>query len=96
MNAEAVTDRLQGKACPHTITLYTNRNIMVFDREGKQLPEYQQISCYALCRKKVLELSRKAVRFRIAKYGEWEHVISRQEFEYLLGVRTLKTDIMES
>lgn len=79
----------------HEIILYTNRNWMVFDADGQQMPDYQQaVSCFEIAN---ADLARRAIAeaylLGIAKWGVWRHEITRTEMEYLLGLRTREMDL---
>lgn len=74
--------------------LFTNRNIMVYNLQGNQIPFYQRaVSCYRINRKVAQEIADKADKFFIAQWREWFQPISKKEFEYLLGLRDRKRDL---
>lgn len=67
--------------------LFTNRNCLVFDANGEQIPEYQaSITCYTLNKKLAEQACNEAEEFHIGKWESWEHPISREEMKYILGV----------
>jgi hypothetical protein len=79
-----------------SVYLFTNRNCLVFDEDGQQMPEFQGgISCYRLNRKKAQIVADKGQEFFLSRYQKWAQPISRREFEYLLGLRSRKRDIAE-
>lgn len=72
--------------------LFTNRNCLIFDENGEQITEYQsKVSCSYLDKKIALQATEEAITFRICKFREWEHEISRDEMQYLLGVHVHQT-----
>lgn len=78
----------------HQVILYTNRNIIVFDEEGKQVPELQEaVDCYGVDWVLLEKLLSLPAEYFISKWGEWKHPICKKEFEYLLGIRTLERDL---
>ena len=67
--------------------LYTNRNIMVIDGGGGQVPELQaKITCYECDKATVKHLAGISEKFFIAKWMGWKHEISKTEFMFLLGM----------
>lgn len=81
----------------YSIYLFTNRNMMIFDREGNQLPEEQgMVSCYNLNREGLAPVIDQAEEFFIAKWRDWTMRISKKELQYLLGMRTLQMDLDEN
>jgi hypothetical protein len=78
----------------YTVVLYTNRQLMVFDESGEQVPELQSaVSCYEIDRVRLDRLLSLPCKFQIAKWTDWRHSISKLEFEYLLGIRTKEQDL---
>lgn len=85
------------KAKAHSVYLFMNRNCMVFDKEGSQLPEYQRgITCYRVDKKIARAVAAEAKEFHISSFREWSRPITRRSFEYLLGLRTRKMDTDEA
>lgn len=75
------------------VYLFTNRNCLVFDENGDQMEDFQKaINCYDLDREKAMQVSGMGEKFYIAKWQEWAHEISRESFQYLLGLRTREMD----
>jgi hypothetical protein len=75
----------------HDMWLFTNRNCLVFDEEGKQISEYQAaISCYTLDKNLAQKATEEAVEFHIGKFHKWEHEITKDEMQYLLGLKEEK------
>ena len=67
--------------------LFTNRNCLVFDEEGDQIPEYQRaITCYSLNKKLARQACDEAEEFHIGSWRVWEHTIDRRQMIYLLGL----------
>jgi len=66
-----------------SVWLYTNGSLMVFTPEGHQIPDYQQSHPGILM---VEEIAEKGQIFYIAKFREWMHPISREEFKALVGL----------
>jgi len=67
--------------------LFTNRNCLIFDDDGKQICEYQsKISCLHIDKKFARKIINESEMFYLSKFREWSHEISREEMEYLLGV----------
>ena len=78
------------------VILYTNRNLMVFNTRDLQIPFYQKaVSSYRVNKKIAQEIADNAKHFYIAKWTEWIKPITKQEFEYLLGLRTKQRDLDE-
>ena len=82
---------------PFKVYLYTNRNIVVFDESGEQLPDWQSaVDCYQLDQKKALELSKLAQYFYLQQWNTGATIeLSRKEFQYLLGLRNRESDLAE-
>lgn len=81
---------------PHTVCLYTNRNVAVWDEEGNPLSEDQStITCYHIDQTAASLVLEQAQVFWIAKWRDWMHAISRKEMQYLLGLRTREMDLKE-
>lgn len=81
-------------ADPHSVYMFTNRAFMIFDSNGEQIPHYQKhITSYRLNKKVAQEVAKKAQKFYLSCFREWRHQITRQEFQYLLGLRTRQMDI---
>lgn len=79
-----------------SIYLYTNRNWLVFDLEGAQVPEAQDaVTCYAIDRVRAQQIIDQAEQFYIAKWGKDSMRITRTEMEYMLGLRSHERDIKE-
>lgn len=73
--------------------LFTNRNIMVYNRRGCQIPFYQKaVTCWRVNKKIAQEIADKADKFFIARWKEWFEPITKKEFEYLLGLRNAQRD----
>jgi hypothetical protein len=69
------------------VILFTNRNSLIFDQSGKQIPELQLgITCYSLDARIAAEVADHAVVFELAKWGVWKERIDKREFLYLLGL----------
>jgi hypothetical protein len=67
--------------------LFTNRNCMIFNEKGEQIPEYQiAVSCYNLEPVLAFQATEEATKFYISKFKEWSHEIRKEEMQYLLGV----------
>lgn len=77
------------------VILFTNRNLIVVDEDGKQHNLQYAVDCYEINQPLLDELLQQDAKFSIAKWHEWKHDISRQEFEYLLGQRTREKDIAD-
>ena len=101
--AQYLTSRRLPMPSPHQqkenkmleVILFTNRNIIVF-REGKQDTVLQgAVNCYDIDQPLLDLLLLSSATYSIAKWREWRHDISRQEFEYLLGQRTREKDIAD-
>jgi hypothetical protein len=72
---------------PYEMHLFTNRNCLIFDKKGEQIPEYQRaISCSSLDKELALKVTNESQKFFIAKWREWEHEIHCEEMQWLLGV----------
>jgi hypothetical protein len=81
---------------PHSVWLFTNRNIMVFDAHGSQIPDAQgAVSCYHIDAKAAARVLDQAQELYIAKWRQWAHAITRKEMQYLLGLRTKEMDLQE-
>ena len=83
---------------PYEVILFSNRNIAVFNREGKQLPEWgSAVSCYPDRddKPKALELSKLASVFWFSKWGYDRISLTAREFQYLVGLRTIEMDMEE-
>jgi len=77
-----------------SFTLYTNRNCMVFDQVGTQVPDAQYaVDCYRILPVVAQYVLDATETFYIAKWGDWSHEISQIEMEYLLGLRTKELDL---
>jgi hypothetical protein len=73
--------------------LFTNRNCLVFDENGEQIPEYQvAITCYSLDRDVAKKVCDEATEFHICSWREWEHEITKKHMMYLLGLVTREDD----
>lgn len=69
--------------------LFTNRNCLVFDKDGNQIPEYQcAITCYSIDKALALQACNEASEFHVGSFHEWEHPIDRKHMIYLLGIAT--------
>ena len=80
----------------YQVILFTNRNLIVFDRFGQQDTYLQNaVDCYGIDRPVLDQLLSKSCQYFIAKWGEWKHQISQKEFEYLLGQRTREKDLAD-
>ena len=78
------------------VWLFTNRNCMVFDKAGHQLPELQSAICsYRVDLDTALLVCGEANVFVVSRWGEWAHQVTRREMEYLLGLRTQEMDVAE-
>ena len=77
------------------VILFTNRNLIVFDEEGKQHDLQNAVDCYEINQALLDELISQPATFHLAKWREWKHEISRKEFEYLLGQRTREKDLAD-
>lgn len=77
-----------------SFTLFTNRNCMVFDMSGTQVPDAQYaVDCYRIMPLVAQFVLDSTETFYIAKWSEWEHEVSQLEIEYLLGLRTRERDL---
>ena len=73
--------------------LFTNRNALVFDDGGEQIPEYQAaITCYSLNESIARKAIDEAEEFYIAKFREWCNPITKKEMTYLLGLAKRETE----
>lgn len=62
----------------HEVILFTNRNLMVYNGKGLQIPFYQKaVSCYRLNKKIAQEIADKAEFFSIAKWQHWANAITK-------------------
>jgi hypothetical protein len=78
------------------VILFTNRSIMVFNTDNLQIPFYQQtVSCYRINKVIAQEIANKARRFSISNWRGWINPITKKEFEYLMGLRSKKRDLLE-
>lgn len=77
------------------IYLFTNRNWMVFDAQGNQMPEYQgAINCYGINDAALAERAiSEAKLFYVCKWKDWEEEVTKREMQYLLGLRTREMDL---
>lgn len=67
--------------------LFTNRNCLVFDKDGNQIVKYQAaISCSTLDPEVAFKATEEAEEFHIGKFREWEHEINRDSMRFLLGI----------
>ena len=81
---------------PHTFYLFTNRNCMVFDENGEQMPELQAcVSCYNVDADHAREVLAQCREFFVAHWGSQRIEVKRRHIEYLLGLRTLEMDVQE-
>lgn len=81
---------------PKTMILYTNRNVSVLDENNEQCIKFQKkMYCYKMHKHTARECCELSEKFFIAKFGKWEHEITREEMMYLLGVRTQEDDLKE-
>lgn len=80
----------------HTVYLFTNRNCLVFDVNGLQIPELQRgINCYGVDPVIAQRIANEASEFFISKHGTWSNQIDKKSFEYMLGLRTRERDLAE-
>lgn len=80
---------------PHSVWLYTNRNCMVCDADGAQIPELQAaINCYDIDPRLALQITIDAQKFYLMKWCAWSHEITREEMQYLLGLRSRDMDLL--
>lgn len=81
----------------NTFILFTNRNCMVFDKNGEQIVEYQKlVSCYhRASAKRVNEMLDTCVKFQFSDFRNFLHDVTKKEIQYLLGTRTKKMDLDE-
>lgn len=77
------------------VILFTNRNLIVFDEEGKQHDLQNAVDCYEINQGLLDELLQQPARYYLAKWREWKHEIRKKEFEYLLGQRTREKDMVD-
>lgn len=75
-----------------TVILYTNRSCTFFDKYGNQMPELQDIfNCYGDKYDKEWKILnemfdyRHGIDFYISDWGLWEHIISYEQFCFMLG-----------
>lgn len=79
-----------------SMTLYTNRNIIVFNQHGNQDPVAQTaVDCYAINPRMAQDVINDTEQFNLAKWAAWSHQITKREMEYLLGLRTRARDMEE-
>lgn len=75
------------------MVLFTNRQCLVFDENGDQIPEYQAaITCYSLDKEIAKKICKEATEFHIGSWREWEHEITRKHMMYLLGLIAREED----
>lgn len=79
----------------YEVTLFTNRNLIVFDKYGNQDPLQEAVDCYNINEELLAELLRQPCEFYLARWAEWKHAITQREFEYLLGQRSRDKDIAD-
>ena len=73
--------------------LFTNRQCLVFDKDGIQIPEYQaEITCYSLNKEIAKRVCEEATEFHICSFKEWEHPITKRHMMFLLGLVERDTD----
>jgi hypothetical protein len=88
-------DLVPEKPRPHSVRLFTNRNCIIFDKDGGQIAEDQNaIDCYQLDKEAALRITLEAEEFYLTAWGRWEHAITREEMQYLLGIRTREMDFI--
>ena len=69
------------------MTLFTNRNVFIFDELGEQISDYQRlINCYGIDKELAMKVTLEADDFFISDFGNWCHRISRKHMQYLLGL----------
>lgn len=92
MTEEQIQELVKSKK-PEQVYLFTNRNCLIFDQNGNQIPELQAaISCYVVQKELARAIAFAADEFFIAEFNNWSHPISRFSFMYLLGIRTEEDD----
>lgn len=80
-----------------SLTLFTNRNMIVFDDKGEQDAEAQSsVSCYDIDAARAQSAVDSCTEFYLAKWREWRHSVTKREIEYLLGLRTKERDLGEA
>lgn len=78
------------------MVLFTNRQCLVFDENGEQIPQYQAaISYYSINKKLAKQACEEAVEFHIGAWREWEHEITKKHMMYLLGLIKRADDVAE-
>ncbi|MCI0527026.1 MAG: hypothetical protein L0Y56_06205 [Nitrospira sp.] len=77
------------------VILFTNRNLIVFDGDGKQHDLQNAVDCYEIDQELLEELLQQPARFFLSKWAKWKHEITKREFEYLLGQRTHEKDLAD-
>lgn len=76
--------------------LFTNRNCMVFDPAGNQVPDAQSaVSCYDLDPIAAQAVLDETQEFYLCRWNEWSHPVTKRDIEYLLGLRTRERDLAE-
>jgi hypothetical protein len=80
----------------HTMVLYTDRNVLVFDEAGNQILRYQRaMTCYRINKKLALQATQEARNFEISQWLGWSQKITRREMQYMLGLRMKEMDVKE-
>ncbi|RMH11306.1 MAG: hypothetical protein D6698_16605 [Gammaproteobacteria bacterium] len=75
----------------NSVWLFTNRNTLFFDKDGNQIVEYQKLIGWIDdgSKEDIEELARILLEQKpmvyIAKWREWKHQISIEEFFSILG-----------
>ena len=77
----------------HEVWLCTNRNILVFDENGEQVPELQKVLSWDSLKSWNDKMTEEALTqvieakpiIHITQYGKWYHPINLDEFCCLLG-----------
>ena len=77
------------------VILFTNRNLMVFDEDGKQTPWQNAVTCYDINRPLLEKLILQPATYHLAKLPHWKHEITCIEFQCLLGMRTKERDLSD-
>ena len=71
----------------HRVTLFTNGNTKITDKNDEQISDYQRlINCYSVDKVAAKQCTIEANEFYISDFGNWAHRISRPHMQALLGV----------
>jgi len=72
---------------PVEMTLFTNRNCLIFDEDGNPMCEYQsKISHLHVDKRLARKVIGESQRFYLSKFREWIHEITMDDMKCMLGV----------